>query len=95
MRIIFYFEWVMLLIVKYFLKCLVYIIEGKRLKITQHNVEKELKKVMFYQDNDFPSLWKPYTDENPIPDNCIKMHVTKKLAYYQLDEFWKVFECPM
>ena len=94
MKIILYFELVMLLIGKYFLECLIYIIEGKKLKITQHTVEKELKHVMYFADDDFPCLWEPYTDENPIPDNCIKMHVANKLAHHNMDEFWKVFEGP-
>ena len=84
----------MLLIGKYFLECLIYIIEGKKLKITQHTVEKELKHVMYFADDDFPCLWEPYTDENPIPDNCIKMLVANKLAHHNMDEFWKVFEGP-
>ena len=58
-------------------------------------IDKELKKMMDFADDDFPWLWAPYTSENPIPDNCIKMHVTNKLAYHKMDAFWKGFERPM
>jgi hypothetical protein len=95
------FEMVMVLIscfikcLIYFMKCLLRSMEGKKLKITQHNVEEELKKRMCFSHLDFPWLWAPYAGENPIPDNCIKMHVTKKLDHHKMDEFWKEFERPM
>jgi hypothetical protein len=85
----------MLFIWKYCLQCFIYIIQKPKLKITYENVNKEFKK-MHFDDADSAAIWYPYTKERHIPENCIKTHITKKLAHSPyFVSFWDVFEsCP-
>ena len=89
------FELVMLVIWKYCLQCFIYILQKPKLKITVENVNKELKKLL-YDDKDSAAMWRPYTKESPIPEHCIKAHITRKTSHSPyFVSFWDVFEsCP-